>query len=279
MIGLINGSFYAMLSLGMAIVFGLLHVVNFAHGAIYMVGGFLAYLLMQYAGLNYWAALICVPLIVAPLAMLLERGLLNRIKALDPIYGFLLTFGITLVIEGMFRYWFGSSNRQYPTPELLRGVTILFGVPLPIYRIWIVVVSLVICLGTWFVIERSRLGGYLRAATENPKLVEVFGLNVPLMITLTFGGAAALAALTGVLAAPVFQVSPQMGAGLVVIVFAVVVVGGMGSIKGAIIAGYAFGVIEGITKVIYPEGSYAVIFIVMALVLLFRPNSKMLREG
>ena len=272
LVGLINGSFYAILSLGVAVVFGMLHVVNFAHGALYMLGAFMAWLGLQKFGLNYWAALVVIPLIVAVFGALIERFMLARLSGLDPIYGFLLTFGITLVVEGMFRYWFGSSGRPYPPPELLRGSVNLGIAHMPIYRLWIVVASIGVCFSTWYFIERTRLGGYMRAATENAPLVQVFGINVPLLFTLTYGGAAGLAALAGVLAAPIFQVSPYMGSNLLILVFAVVVIGGMGSILGSIVTGYLLGIVEGVTKFIYPQGASIVIFIFMAVVLLVRPG-------
>lgn len=279
MVGLINGSFYALLSLGMAVIFGMLHIVNFAHGAIYMLGAFTAYLALQTLGIGYWTALIVAPIIVGLFCAVIERTMLTRLRSLAPIYGLLLTFGITLVVEGMFRYWFGSNSRIYPTPELLRGIVNIGGVVVPIYRLWIVAASAVICVATWYFIERTRLGGYLRASTENAPIVQVFGVNVPLLITLTYAGASALAALAGVLAAPVFQVSPHMGSNLLILVFGVVVIGGMGSIRGAIVAGYGLGIVEGLTKVVYPEGSYMVIFVVMAIVLLLRPSRHAGREG
>ena len=279
MVGLINGSFYAMLSLGMAVIFGLLHIVNFAHGALYMLGAFFAYLGMQWLGIGYWPALVAMPLLVGLFGAILQRTLISRIMDLEHIYGLLLTFGVTLVVEGMFRFWFGSSVRPYPTPEALQGATQIAGVYIPIYRIWIVCASLFVCTTTWYIIERTRLGAYLRASTENPALVQVFGVNVPLLITLTFAAASALAGLAGVLAAPIFQVSPDMGAKLLILVFGVVVIGGMGSIRGAIVAGYALGIIEGLTKVVYSQGSYVVIFIVMIFVLLVRPGGYAAREG
>ena len=279
MVGLINGSFYAMLSLGMAVIFGLLHIVNFAHGALYMLGAMFAYLGYQWFGIGYWPALIVAPLLVGIFGMILQRTLISRIADLDHIYGLLLTFGLTLVIEGMMRYWFGSSSRPYPTPAALQGATQIMGVYLPIYRLWIIIASLIVCLTTWYVIERTRLGAYLRASTENPTLVQVFGVNVPLLITLTFGAASALAGLAGVLAVPVFQASPVMGAHILILVFGVVVIGGMGSIRGAIIAGYVLGLVEGVMKVVYPEGSYVVIFVVMIFVLLYRPSAYAGREG
>jgi branched-chain amino acid transport system permease protein len=278
LVGLINGSFYAMLSLGVAVVFGLLHIVNFAHGTLYMLGAFLAWLALQQLGLNYWAALIVIPLVVAAIGALIERGMLSRLKGLDPIYGFLLTFGISLSVEGLFTYWFGSSGRPYPPPELLRGGLNLGMAFVPVYRLWIVIASLLVCLSTWFFIERTRLGATMRSATENAPLVQVFGVNVPLLVTLTYAGSAGLAALAGVLAAPVFQVSAHMGSQLLILVFAVVVIGGMGSILGAIVTGYALGIIEGITKIVYPEGASIVIFVVMAIVLLLKPGGLFARS-
>jgi branched-chain amino acid transport system permease protein len=271
LIGLINGSFYALLSLGLAVIFGLLNVINFAHGALYMLGAFVAWLALQYLGINYWAALILVPIAIGLFGVLIERLTLRRIAGLDPLYGLLLTFGLTLVIEGLFRYWYGSSGQPYsPPPQLSGGVNLGF-MFLPIYRGWVVVASVVVCFATWFIIERTRLGAYLRAATENPALVQAFGINVPLLITLTYAGGVALAGFAGVLAAPIYQVSPLMGSNLIIIVFAVVVVGGMGSILGAIVTGYMLGVLEGLTKVFYPQASAIVIFVVMAVVLLVRP--------
>ncbi|AJE49154.1 branched-chain amino acid ABC transporter permease [Celeribacter indicus] len=279
LVGLINGSFYALLSLGMAVIFGMLHIVNFAHGALYMLGAFSAYLALHWFGINYWAALILAPLAVGLFGAVIERTMLSRLRTLDPIYGLLLTFGLTLILEGLFRYWFGSSSRPYPPPPELRGAVQIAGIYFPIYRLWIVGASLAVCLATWYFIERTRLGAYLRASTENAPLVQVFGVNVPLLVTLTYAGAAGLAGLAGVLAAPVFQVSPHMGSNLLILVFGIVVIGGMGSIRGAIVAGYALGIVEGLTKVIYPQGSYIVIFIVMAAVLLIRPSSYAAREG
>jgi branched-chain amino acid transport system permease protein len=272
LVGLINGSFYAMLSLGVAVVFGLLHIVNFAHGTLYMLGAFVAWLALQQLGMNYWVALIVIPIVIAAIGALIERCMLSRLKGLDPIYGFLLTFGISLSVEGLFTYWFGSSGRPYPPPELLRGSFNLGVAFLPVYRVWIVVASLVVCMSTWFFIERTPLGATMRSATENAPLVQVFGVNVPLLVTLTYAGSAGLAALAGVLAAPVFQVSAHMGSQLLILVFAVVVIGGMGSIIGAVVTGYALGIIEGITKFVYPEGASIVIFIVMAIVLLLKPG-------
>jgi branched-chain amino acid transport system permease protein len=271
LVGLINGSFYALLSLGVAVIFGMLHVVNFAHGALYMLGAFTSWLLLIRLGISYWTALCLAPLIVAVLGMIVERAMLARLYRLDHIYGLLLTFGITMVVEGMFRHWYGTSGQSYPMPGALKGVVNLGFMVLPIYRGWVIVASLVICLSIWYLIERTRLGAYLRATVENPTLVQVFGINVPRLMTLTFGLGSGLAALAGVLAAPIYQVSPLMGQNLVISAFAVVVIGGMGSILGAILTGYTLGVIEGLTKLFYPEASSTVIFIVMAVVLLARP--------
>ena len=271
LIGLINGSFYALLSLGLAVIFGLLNIINFAHGAQYMLGAFGAYLLLNKLGLNYWWALIIVPLVVGATGVLIERTMLARLYKLDHLYGLLLTFGLALIIQGLFRNEYGSTGLPYAMPTQLQGGANLGFMFLPIYRGWVIIASLVVCLGTWFVIERTRLGGYLRAATENPQLVQAFGINVPRMITLTYGFGVALAALAGVMAAPIYQVSPQMGADLIIVVFAVVVIGGMGSIMGAIVTGFGLGLIEGLTKVFYPEASTTVIFIIMTIVLLIRP--------
>ena len=271
LLGLINGSFYALLSLGLAVIFGMLNIINFAHGAQYMMGAFVAYFLLSYAGLNYWVALIVAPLAIGAFGVLIERALLKWIYRLDHLYGLLLTFGLALIIEGVFRNYFGSSGLPYRVPELLQGGQNLGFMFLPNYRAWVVVFSLVVCLTTWFVIERTKLGSYLRAATENPALVRAFGINVPRMITLTYGFGVALAALAGVMAAPIYNVSPQMGAHLIIVVFAVVVIGGMGSIMGAIVTGFGLGVIEGLTKVFFPEASNTVIFVIMAVVLLIRP--------
>jgi branched-chain amino acid transport system permease protein len=271
LIGLINGSFYALLSLGLAVIFGLLNIINFTHGAQYMLGAFVAYLMLNKLGLGYWWALVLVPLIVGASGMVIERLMLSRLYKLDHLYGLLLTFGLALIIQGIFRNEYGSSGQPYQIPEQLQGGRNLGFMFLPNYRAWIIVASLVVCLATWFVIERTRLGALLRAATENPQLVQAFGVNVPRMITLTYGFGVALAALAGVMAAPVYQVSPQMGADLIIVVFAVVVIGGMGSILGAIVTGFGLGIIEGLTKVFYPEASATVIFIIMAIVLLIRP--------
>ena len=271
LLGLINGSFYALLSLGLAVIFGMLNIINFAHGAQYMMGAFVAFFLLQYAGLNYWAALVVAPVVVGASGIVIERLFLQWLYQLDHLYGLLLTFGLALIIEGVFRNYFGSSGLPYRVPDLLQGGQNLGFMFLPNYRAWVVVFSLRVCLTTWFVIERTRLGSYLRAATENPTLVRAFGINVPRMITLTYGFGVALAALSGVMAAPIYNVSPQMGANLIIVVFAVVVIGGMGSIMGAIITGFGLGIIEGLTKVFFPEASNTVIFIIMAIVLLIRP--------
>jgi branched-chain amino acid transport system permease protein len=279
LIGLINGSFYAMLSLGLAVIFGLLQVINFAHGALYMLGAFAAYLLLTYTGVGYWPALIIAPLLVGAIAVVIERVMLSRLYGLDPLYGLLLTFGLALIIEGVFRYWFGAAGKPYAPPSQLTGGVNLGFMFMPIYRGWVVVASLVVCLGTWLLIEKTKLGAYLRAATENATLVQAFGVNVPRLLTLTYGFGAALAGLAGVLAAPVYQVSPLMGSNLIIVVFAVVVVGGMGSILGAIVTGYVLGILEGLTKVFYPEASSIVIFVVMAVVLLVRPAGLFGREA
>lgn len=271
LVGLINGSFYAMLSLGLAIIFGLLRVINFAHGAQYMLGAFVGYLLLAHFGIGYWPALILVPLIVGVMGMIVERLALSRLYDVDPLYGLLFTFGLALVIEGAFRYFYGVSGQVYTPPSQLSGGTNLGFMFLPNYRGWVVVASLIVCLGTWLLIEKTRLGAYLRAATENPILVQAFGVNVPLLLTLTYGIGSALAGLAGIMAAPVYQVSPLMGSNLIIVVFAVVVVGGMGSILGAIVTGYMLGLAEGLTKVFYPEASNIVIFVIMAIVLLVRP--------
>jgi branched-chain amino acid transport system permease protein len=271
LIGLINGAFYAMLSLGLAVIFGLLNIINFTHGAQYMMGAFVAYLLLLHAGIGYWASLVIAPIIIGAFGVLIERTMLARLYKLDHLYGLLLTFGLALVIQGLFRNEFGSSGLPYQIPSQLTGGVNLGFMFLPIYRAWVIVASLVVCLATWYVIERTKLGSYLRAATENPTLVQAFGINVPLMITLTFGFGVGLAALAGVMAAPIYQVSPQMGADLIIVVFAVVVIGGMGSIMGAILTGFGLGVIEGLTKYFYPEASTTVIFVVMVIVLMVRP--------
>lgn len=278
LLGLVNGSFYAMLSLGLAVIFGLLNVINFAHGALYMMGAFLAWMGLQYFGISYWVMLLLAPLMIALFGMVIERSMLRWLYQLDHLYGLLLTFGITLIIEGVFRSFYGVSGQPFAVPAQLAGATDLGFMMLPIYRAWVVVASLVVCLVTWFVIEKTRLGAYLRAGTENPRMVEAFGINVPLMVTLTYGFGVALAAFAGVLAAPVLQVSPLMGSNLIVTIFAVVVIGGMGSILGSIVTGLALGVIEGLTKVFYPELSSTVVFIIMAIVLLVRPAGLFGRE-
>ncbi len=271
LLGLVNGSFYAILSLGLAVIFGLLNVINFAHGALFMLGALLTWMGLTYLGLNYWVMLGVAPLVVGLVGVLIERLLLRWIYKLDHLYGLLLTLGLTLLIEGVFRSIYGVSGLGYDTPELLEGATNLGFMILPNYRAWVVVASVVVCLGTWFVIEKTKLGAYLRAGTENPRLVEAFGINVPVMITLTYAFGAALAAFAGVLAAPVYQVTPLMGQNLIIVVFAVVVIGGMGSIMGSILTGLGLGVIEGFTKVFYPEASSTVVFVIMVIVLLIRP--------
>ena len=271
LLGLVNGSFYAILSLGLAVIFGLLNVINFAHGALFMLGAVLTWMAMEYLGINYWVMLVAAPLVIGLFGVLVERLLLRWIYKLDHLYGLLLTLGLTLLIEGVFRSVYGVSGLAYDAPEALASATDLGFMVLPNYRAWVVVASLVVCLATWFVIEKTRIGAYLRAGTENPRLVEAFGVNVPLMITLTYAFGAALAAFAGVLAAPVIQVSPLMGQNLIIVVFAVVVIGGMGSIMGAILTGLGLGVIEGFTKVFYPEASSTVVFVIMVIVLLVRP--------
>ncbi len=271
LIGLINGSFYAILSLGLAIIFGLLNIINFAHGAQYMMGAFVAWLALTKFGINYWVSLILAPVVVGALGVVLERTMLRKLYKLDHLYGLLLTFGIALIIEGIFRDQFGSSGESYPVPELLSGGVNLGFMYLPIYRGWIVVAALSVCFGSWFMIEKTKLGAYLRAGTENPQIVQALGINVPLLITFTYGYGVALAAFAGVLAAPVFQVNPLMGSHLIIVVFAVVVIGGMGSIMGAIVTGLGLGLIEGLTKVFYPEASSVVVFVIMVVVLLVRP--------
>ena len=271
LLGLINGSFYALLSLGLAVIFGLLNIINFTHGAQYMMGAFVAYLLLNKLGIGYWWSLLLVPIIVGFSGAIIERLMLSKLYKLDHLYGLLLTFGIALIIEGLFRNTYGSSGQPYPIPAQLSGGRNLGFMFLPNYRAWVIVASAAICLTTWFVIERTRLGAYLRAATENPQLVQAFGINVPRMITVTYGFGVALAAFAGVMAAPIYSVSPQMGADLIIVVFAVVVIGGMGSILGAVITGFGLGLIEGLTKVFYPEASNTVIFVIMAIVLLIKP--------
>ena len=271
MLGLVNGSFYALLSLGLAVIFGLLGVVNFAHGAFYMLGAYAAWFALDQFGLNYWFALLLAPLAVGILGVIIERLFLRHLYRLDPLYGLLLTFGIALIAEGVLRYRFGSSGQSYPVPSALVGALNLGFMVLPIYRAWVIGASLLVCFTTWFVIERTRLGATLRAATENARLVQAFGINVPVMVMFTYGGGGALAARAGVLSAPVIQVNPLMGSSLVIVVFAVVVIGGMGSILGTIVSGLVLGLIEGFTKVIYPEASNIVVFVIMAIVLIWRP--------
>jgi branched-chain amino acid transport system permease protein len=271
LIGLINGAFYALLSLGLSVIFGLLNIINFTHGAQYMMGAFVAYFLLQWAGLGYWWALLIAPVVVGVTGIVLERTMLKRLYQLDHLYGLLLTFGFALIIQGLFRDQYGSSGLPYSMPGQLAGGQNLGFMFLPNYRAWVIVFSLAVCLATWYVIERTRLGSYLRAATENPALVQAFGINVPRMITLTYGFGVGLAALAGVLAAPIYQVNPLMGADLIIVVFAVVVIGGLGSIMGSIVTGFGLGVVEGFTKVFYPEASNTVIFVIMAVVLLVRP--------
>ena len=272
LIGLINGSFYALLSLGLAVIFGLLNIINFTHGAQYMLGAFCAYFLLNKAGLGYWWALAIVPVVVGLSGAIIERLMLSRLYKLDHLYGLLLTFGLALIIQGIFRQQFGSAGLPYNMPEALTGGFNLGFMFLPKYRGWVIVASLAICLATWFVIERTKIGSYLRAATENPTLVQAFGVNVPRMVTITYGAGVGLAALAGVFAAPIYQVGPLMGADLIIVVFAVVVIGGMGSIMGSIITGFGLGVIEGLTKVFFPEASNTVIFVIMAIVLMIRPQ-------
>ena len=271
LLGLVNGAFYAMLSLGLAVIFGLLGIVNFAHGALYMLGAFAAWIMMDQLGINYWAALVLAPLTVGVLGVVIERLFLKHLYKLDPLYGLLLTFGLSLIAEGIFRELYGVSGQSYPVPELLQGATNLGFMMLPNYSAWVVLVSLVVCLGTWYLIERTRLGAYLRAGTENAPLVQAFGINVPMMVMLTYGAGAALAALAGVLAAPIIQVNPLMGSNLIIVVFAVVVIGGMGSILGSVITGLGLGIIEGLTRVFYPEASNIVVFVIMVLVLMVKP--------
>ena len=271
LLGLVNGAFYAMLSLGLAVIFGLLGVVNFAHGALYMLGAFAAWIMLDKFGINYWAALLLAPLAVGTLGVVIERLFLKHLYKLDPLYGLLLTFGLALIFEGIFRELYGASGQNYDVPALLSGATNLGFMVLPNYRAWVVLVSLLVCLGTWYLIERTRLGAYLRAGTENAPLVQAFGINVPLMVMLTYGAGAALAGLAGVLAAPIIQVNPLMGSNLIIVVFAVVVIGGMGSIMGSIVTGPGLGVVEGLTRVFYPEASSIVVFVIMVIVLMFRP--------
>jgi branched-chain amino acid transport system permease protein len=271
LLGLINGSFYALLSLGLAVIFGMLNIINFTHGAQYMMGAFAAFLLLRHVGIGYWAALVIVPIVVGATGVVIERLFLKRIQKLDHLYGLILTFGLALIIEGLFRNYYGSSGQPYGVPESLQGGRNLGFMFLPKYRAWVIAFSLAVCLGTWFAIERTRLGSYLRAATENPALVRAFGINVPRMVTLTYGFGVGLAGLAGVMAAPIYNVSPQMGSDIIIVVFAVVVIGGMGSIMGAIVTGFTLGIVEGLTKVFFPEASNTVIFVIMIIVLLIRP--------
>jgi branched-chain amino acid transport system permease protein len=271
LVGLINGAFYALLSLGLAVIFGMLNIVNFAHGALYMMGAFFAWFLLTYFGIGYWPALILAPLGVAVFGMVLERTMLTRLAGLDHIYGLLLTFGVALIVQGLFQNYFGSSGQPYPVPDLLKGGFNLGFMYLPTYRAWTVLFSLVVCLATWYAIEKTRLGSVLRAATENPQLTRAFGVNVPRLITLTYGFGVGLAALAGVLAAPIYQVRPLMGADIIIVVFAVVVIGGMGSIMGSIVTGFLLGLVEGLTKVFYPQAANTVVFVIMVLVLLVKP--------
>jgi len=278
LLGLINGSFYALLSLGLAVIFGMLNIINFTHGAQYMMGAFAAFLLLRHVGIGYWPALVIVPIIVGATGVVIERLFLKRIQNLDHLYGLILTFGLALIIEGLFRNYYGSSGQPYGVPDSLQGGRNLGFMFLPNYRAWVIAFSLFVCLATWFAIERTRLGSYLRAATENPALVRAFGINVPRMVTLTYGFGVGLAGLAGVMAAPIYNVSPQMGSDIIIVVFAVVVIGGMGSIMGAIVTGFGLGVIEGLTKVFFPEASNTVIFVIMAIVLLVRPAGLFGRE-
>jgi branched-chain amino acid transport system permease protein len=277
-IGLVNGAFYAMLSLGLAVIFGMLNIVNFAHGALYMMGAFFSWMLLNYLGINYWFALLLAPIGVGLVGAVIERTMLKRLAQLDHLYGLLLTFGLALIIEGTFRHFYGSSGEPYELPDVFRGPIDLGFMMLPKYRAWVVVVSLFVCFATWYVIEKTKLGAYLRAGTENAKLVQAFGINVPLMITLTYAFGVALAGLAGVLAAPIYQVSPLMGSNIIIVVFAVVVIGGMGSILGSIVTGLGLGLVEGLAKVFYPEASSTVVFIIMAIVLLTRPAGLFGRE-
>ncbi len=278
-LGLVNGSFYALLSLGLAVIFGMLNIINFAHGALYMMGAFSAWMLLTWFGVDYFGALLLGPLLVGALGLIIERTMLRRLYRIDHLYGLLLTFGLALIFEGLFRDQFGVSGETYEVPQALTGAVNLGFMVLPKYRVWVVVLSLTVCFLTWFVIEKTRLGSYLRAATENPKLTQAFGVNVPRMVMLTYGFGAALAGLAGVMAAPIFQVSPLMGSNLIIVVFAVVVIGGMGSISGAIFTGLGLGVIEGMAKVFYPEGSATVVFVIMAIVLILRPAGLFGRES
>jgi len=278
-LGLVNGSFYALLSLGLAVIFGMLNIINFAHGALYMMGAFAAWMLLTWFGVDYFGALLLSPLLVGALGLVIERTMLRRLYRIDHLYGLLLTFGLALIFEGLFRDQFGVSGETYEVPQALTGAVNLGFMVLPKYRVWVVAVSLTVCFLTWFVIEKTRLGSYLRAATENPKLTQAFGVNVPRMVMLTYGFGAALAGLAGVMAAPIFQVSPLMGSNLIIVVFAVVVIGGMGSISGAIFTGLGLGVIEGMAKVFYPEASATVVFVIMAVVLILRPAGLFGRES
>ena len=271
LLGLVNGSFYATLSLGLAVIFGLLNIINFSHGALYMMGAYVGFMALEYFGIGYWWSLLLAPLIVGGFGMIVERALLQWLYKLDHLYGLLLTFGVSLILEGLYRQEYGVSGQPYPVPDLLRGATDVGFMILPNYRAWVVVASLLVCLGTWYVIERTKLGAYLRAGTENPKLVQAFGINVPLMVTLTYGFGVGLAAFAGVLASPVIQINPLMGSNIIIVVFAVVVIGGMGSILGSIVTGLGLGIIEGLTKVFYPEASATVVFLIMAVVLMVRP--------
>lgn len=278
LLGLINGSFYAVLSLGLAVIFGLLNIVNFAHGALYMMGAFVSWMLLTYVGISFWVALVVSPVIVGGIGMVIERTMLRPLHDLDHLYSLLLTFGTTLVISGLFQNFYGVSGKPYPIPAALTGVVNLGFMFLPIYRAFIIFMAVIVCFSTWFLIERTRLGSYLRAATENPEMVGAFGINVPLLVTLTYGFGVALAAFAGVLAAPVYSVNPVMGNDIIIVVFAVIVVGGMGSIMGAILGGFGLGLVEGLTKVFYPEASTTIIFIIMALVLLLKPSGIFGRE-
>jgi branched-chain amino acid transport system permease protein len=271
MLGLINGAFYALLSLGLAVIFGMMNVINFTHGAQFMMGAFVAWMLLNWLGLGYWWALLLAPLIVGATGVVIERLMISRLYRLDHLYGLLLTFGLALIIEGLFRNHFGSSGLPYRIPAELQGAMDLGFMFLPNYRAWVIVASIVVCFATWFMIERTKLGAYLRAATERPQLVQAFGVNVPRMVTLTYGFGVALAAFAGVLAAPIYSVNPNMGSQLIIVVFAVVVIGGMGSIAGSVLTGFGLGIVEGMTRVFYPEGSATVIFVLMAIVLLVRP--------
>ena len=278
MVGLVNGSFYAILSLGLAVIFGMLNIINFSHGALYMMGAFAAWMGLNYFGINYWLALILVPLVVGAFGIVIEKTMLRWLYKLDHLYGLLLTFGLALIIEGLFRNFYGASGLPYSGPEVFSGAFNLGFMVLPKYRAWVIFASLSVCFATWFVIERTRLGAYLRAGTENPQLTQAFGINVPRMVTLTYGFGVALAGFAGVLAAPIYQVSPLMGSNIIVVVFAVVVIGGMGSILGSVLSGLGLGVIEGLTKVVWPEASAVVVFLIMAIVLVVRPAGLFGRE-